>query len=392
MPRRLWVRAARSRVGSMGGVPGGSFDAAGPVVRVTGASTDCRRADFAGTRVVVRPGRGPAPTPDRRRGTRHTRSPAPRRVRPRPGPYRPRPGGVLRGRGRPRRSGGPTPTARSGRGLTRRRGLGAAPGARRAGRCPRRSALRAPRAGHADHDPATRRAGPHRRRPGGPGPWESPAQSGRPRRRRCCASTRVTQLRPRRPRRMERPRHGPRRPTPPRRRRACASTRPPSSSPPTTPNPWSQPRCGLPRPQGDTAGAAEAFQRRRHPRGRPRPAHHADLGAAALAAGDVARAMASYERAAALRPGPTGSLLANLGYALHLARRSDEAVTTLQRAVERSPRTVTAWNNLAAVLARPRRPCRRPSRRSTERSPLSPERPPRLRAQWEALTVRGAAR
>ena len=66
----------------------------------------------------------------------------------------------------------------------------------------------------------------------------------------------------------------------------------------------------------------------------------------------------------------------------------DEALATLQRATTLSPRTVTAWHNLAAVLAA--RGDRAAARAALDRAlALSPE-DPRLRAQWEALSSAGA--
>jgi tetratricopeptide (TPR) repeat protein len=81
---------------------------------------------------------------------------------------------------------------------------------------------------------------------------------------------------------------------------------------------------------------------------RPRAAEYrVSLGSAHLAAGDTTAAIAAYERAIALGDSPAAR--SNLGHALRLVGRLDDAELHLHRALERDPALVDGLINLALV-------------------------------------------
>ena len=78
---------------------------------------------------------------------------------------------------------------------------------------------------------------------------------------------------------------------------------------------------------------------------------HYNLGNALVAEGRAAEAVASYERARALKP-ELGTIHYNLGSVLAELGRVDEAIASLEEAIRRGPDRADARANLGAVLAR----------------------------------------
>jgi Flp pilus assembly protein TadD len=76
----------------------------------------------------------------------------------------------------------------------------------------------------------------------------------------------------------------------------------------------------------------------------------AELGHQYLELDDLPNALRAYKRAVGLAPAH-GIFLADLGAALHLAGRKDEARAALQLAVERAEGHVDAWRNLGVLHA-----------------------------------------
>ncbi len=80
------------------------------------------------------------------------------------------------------------------------------------------------------------------------------------------------------------------------------------------------------------------------------PRAHSDLGTALLAANDVLRGIAELRRAVALDP-RRATFHSNLGYALQLSQQRDPAIAEYRKAIELDPKLVSAWVNLATILA-----------------------------------------
>ncbi len=80
------------------------------------------------------------------------------------------------------------------------------------------------------------------------------------------------------------------------------------------------------------------------------PRAHSDLGTALLAANDVMRGIVELRRAVALDP-RRATFHSNLGYALQLSQQRDPALAEYRKAIELDPKLVSAWVNLATILA-----------------------------------------
>ena len=78
---------------------------------------------------------------------------------------------------------------------------------------------------------------------------------------------------------------------------------------------------------------------------------HSDLGTALLGTQDLPRALSELERAVQLDP-RRPAFHSNLGYALQQLGRLDRAVAEYRQALKLDPSLVSAWINLATVLAR----------------------------------------
>ena len=110
---------------------------------------------------------------------------------------------------------------------------------------------------------------------------------------------------------------------------------------------------------------------------------HSDYGTALLASGDLDRATKELEHALRLDPG-RATIHSNLGYALQLRSKNAEAIAAYRQAIKLDGKLISAWINLAAVLAR------EPSTRGEARSSLEKARTldptdPRVKASLQEL-------
>ena len=78
---------------------------------------------------------------------------------------------------------------------------------------------------------------------------------------------------------------------------------------------------------------------------------HSDYGTALLASGDLERATKELQRALVLDPG-RAAIHSNLGYALALRSKNAEAIVEYRDAIRLDGKLISAWINLATVLAR----------------------------------------
>ncbi len=81
------------------------------------------------------------------------------------------------------------------------------------------------------------------------------------------------------------------------------------------------------------------------------PRAHSDLGTALLAANDVQRGILELRRAVTLDP-RRATFRSNLGYALQLSSQRELAIAEYRKAIDLDPKLVSAWVNLATILAR----------------------------------------
>jgi len=78
------------------------------------------------------------------------------------------------------------------------------------------------------------------------------------------------------------------------------------------------------------------------------PRAYTELGNQYVEVGDYARAAAAYREAVRLDPA-NAQWLTDMGSALHLLKRNDEALRALELAVRRDPALAAAWRNLGVV-------------------------------------------
>ncbi len=110
---------------------------------------------------------------------------------------------------------------------------------------------------------------------------------------------------------------------------------------------------------------------------------HSDYGTALLASGDLDRATKELEHALRLDPG-RAAIHSNLGYALQLRAKNAEAIAEYRQALKLDDKLISAWINLATVLARDPA-TRAEARTSLEKARTLDPTDPRVKASLQEL-------